>query len=73
MLTVLEMRLRSIVKIAVAVTPWVASMYFLYWIGKNDVWTPETPHRDKITIMIVAVGMTLSFFIQSYFAKSAKK
>jgi len=70
-LTVFEARLRYLLKIAVAVTPWLASMYFLYWLGKNDVWSPETPFRDVMTIAIVGTGMILSFLIQTYFSKTS--
>lgn len=73
MLTILEIRFRSLLKSAVAVAPWLASMYFLYWLGKNEIWVPETPFRDVITIAIVAVGMIMSFLIQSHFSKTVKK
>lgn len=67
------MKMQSVLKNAIAAMPCLISMYFLYWLGKSEIWVPETAHRDKITIAIVAVGMILSFLIQSYFAKRAKK
>lgn len=48
-------------------------MYLLFWLEKHKIWIPETPHRDKITIAIVAAGMVLSFLLQSYFARRDKK
>jgi len=51
----------------------VASMYLLFWLGKYEVWLPETAHRDKITIVILVAGMGLSFLLQSYFIKQNKK
>ncbi len=60
-------------KIAIALTPWMASMYLLFWLGKAEVWMPETAHRDKITIAILIAGMGLSFLLQSYFSKQNKK
>ena len=48
-------------------------MYVLYWLEYGEFWTPETAHRGKITVAILAFGMGLSFLIQSHFAKRAQK
>lgn len=61
-----------ILKVATALAPCFISMYLLFWLGKHEVWLPETPHRDKITIIIVAMGLALSFIIYSYFDKHKK-
>ena len=60
-------------KVVIGFMPLLLSMYLLYWLGKNEIWLPETEHRDKITIVVVATGMLLSFLIQSYFHKKKKK
>jgi hypothetical protein len=69
----LKQQTRSALKGAVVFTPWLFSMYLLFWLEKHKVWIPETPHRDKITVLIVAAGMVLSFLLQSYFARRDKK
>ncbi len=53
--------------IVIVMTPMTVAMYGLYWLGSREIWMPETPHRDKITIAIMAVGMLLSFALQTYF------
>ena len=73
MINLLKIKLLHALKIVIAFIPLLISMYLLYWLGKAEIWIPETPHRDKITIVIVAAGMALSFLLQSYFAKSNKK
>jgi len=60
-------------KTVLSFTPIVASMYLLYWLEQSGTWVPETAHRDKITIAIVAVGMVLSFLLHSQITKRAKK
>lgn len=60
-------------KIAIVMTPMFVAMFGLYWLGKHEIWMPETPHRDKITIAIMAAGMVLSFALQTHFSRRAKK
>jgi hypothetical protein len=73
MLNSLKIKVIYGLKIAIALTPLLTSMYLLFWLGKAEIWVPETAHRDKMTIAIVAVGMVLSFLLQSHFAKRGKK
>lgn len=61
--------LRYYGQILVGAMPWLVSMYVLFWLEKSGTWVPETPHRDKITIAIVAVGMISSFFLYSYLVR----
>jgi hypothetical protein len=58
---------RYVLEIAIAFTPWVISMYTLYWLDYGEIWNSETPHRGKIAVAILAVGMALSFLIKSRF------
>jgi hypothetical protein len=60
---------KYVFKISLALTPCIISMYLLYWLGASETWVPETPHRDKITGVILITGLGLSFFIQSYIWK----
>ena len=64
--------MRSALKVAIAFTPWLISMYVLYWLENGQIWTAETAHRGKLTVAILAVGMGLSFLVQSYFVKRGK-
>ena len=69
----LTTRFGSWLKIAAALAPCILSMYLLYYLGKYEIWVPETPHRDKMTIIILIIGMAMSFFARSYFVKRTKK
>ena len=59
-------------KIAIALLPCLIAMYLLFWLGKHEVWLPETPHRDKITILVLVVGLASSFLLWSTFDKRCK-
>jgi len=65
----LKIKMRHALKVAIAFTPWLISMYVLYWLDYGEIWTSETAHRGKIAVAILAAGMGLSFLVQSHFAK----
>ena len=66
-------RTRSALEVAVAFTPWLISMYVLYWLEYGEIWTTEAAHRGKISGAILALGMLLSFLVKSYFARRKQK
>ncbi len=72
MLTYLKTQTVYALKVVIALAPCIASMYLLFWLGKHEVWLPETPHRDKITIVVLVMGLALSFLLYSTFDKHKK-
>ena len=73
MLKSLKNQTRRALKVVIAFTPWLISMYVLYWLGYGEIWSNETAHRGKISVAILAVGMGLSFLVHSRFAGSKEK
>lgn len=73
MLNSLKIRVRHALKVAIAFTPWLISMYVYYWLDYSETWTSETAHRGKISVAILAVGMVLSFLVHSHFAGREQK
>ena len=47
----------------VSLLPWIASMYLFYWLDATDIWTPETPHRGKLSVLLLGSGMLATFFL----------
>ena len=45
-------------------TPWIISIYIFYLLDTN-LWTYETPHRGKISVIIMSLGMIISLKIAS--------
>ena len=68
-----QIKTRHALEVAIAFTPWVISTYVLYWLEYGEIWTTETAHRGKIAVAILAVGMGLSFIVQSHFARREQK
>jgi hypothetical protein len=68
----LKMQTRKALQAILAFLPWIISMYVLYWLEYGEVWTTETAHRGKISVVILVIGMGLSFLVQSRFAKSGQ-
>ena len=43
-------------------------MYLFYWLDASGTWTPETPHRGKLSVAILlAAGMLSSFLLLAKF------
>jgi hypothetical protein len=68
----LKLQTRHALEVVIAFTPWLISMFVLYWLETNEIWTPETAHRGKISVAILVAGMGLSFLVHSHFAKRGK-
>jgi len=60
---------RSVIEGALALAPWLASMYVFYWLESSQFWTPETPQRGKLSVVLLGAGMILSFLVRSYLSK----
>jgi hypothetical protein len=64
---------RRLLEVAISFTPWVISMYVLYWLQYGEIWTTETAHRGKTSVAILIAGMSLSFLVHSHFSKRKQK
>ena len=52
-------------RIVVGLVPWIAAMFSFYWLDASGTWTPDTPHRGKLSVALLATGMILSFLAVS--------
>ena len=57
-------KLSKSIKNIINFIPWVMSIYVFYLLDTN-LWTYETPHRGKISVIIMSVGMILSLKLYS--------
>lgn len=69
----LKKQARRALEVAIAFAPWVISLYVLYWLEYGEIWTTETAHRGKASVAILAMGMALSFLVQSRIAAARKR
>lgn len=73
MLDTLINRTRHILRVAIAFVPWLIAMYLFYWLNYSENWTSATAHRGKLSVVILAVGMGVSFLVHSYFVGRERK
>ena len=57
-------KLSRIIKNIINFVPWIISIYVFFLLDTN-LWTYETPHRGKISVIIMTVGMILSLKLYS--------
>ena len=49
----------------VAGLPWILAMYLFFWLDSSGTWPRETPHRGKMSVALLAVGMIATFLALS--------
>ena len=67
-----DTKLKKALKVIVAFVPWILASYAFFWLHSSGTWTVETPHRGKISVVILGTGMVLSFLLHSWLSKSRK-
>jgi hypothetical protein len=60
-------------RLAVALAPWIVAMYVFYWLDSSGTWTSDTPHRGKMSVVLLAAGMVASFLLHSFLSKRAER
>ncbi len=73
MLGSLKSLTRRVLQVVLACVPWLGSMYVLYWLEYDEIWTTATAHRGKISVAILTAGMGMSFLLYSFFIRRARK
>jgi len=73
MVNFMKLKALQAIKIMIALAPSLISIYTLYWLQYNEIWTSETAHRGKLSVATLVIGMGLSFLIQSYFKEHQQK
>ena len=68
-----ESKVAKAVKIAVAFIPWILASYAFFWLHDSGTWTIDTPHRGKISVVILGTGMVLSFLLHSFLNRKSGK
>ena len=57
----------------VAAVPWLISLYTFYWLDSSGTWTIDTPHRGKLSVMILGSGMLLTFLLHSWLTRDKSR
>ena len=62
-----------ILKIAIALMPWLASTWVFYWLEASGTWVNETPHRGKMSVVLLGTGMGASFLLYSWLIRKKSR
>lgn len=73
MLNWLKVPARRVLAAALASAPWMASMYAFFWLHDRGVWNAQTPHRGKLSVVLLAAGMLGSFLLHSQLEKRRQR
>ena len=57
------------VLIGIAMLPWLFSMYAFYWLDSSGTWTSTTPHRGKLSVLILSAGLAASFYAWTFLSR----
>ena len=69
----MKTQLTTLVLAGLAMLPWLAAMYGFYWLETSGTWNAETPHRGKLSVMILGSGMAASFIVWTLLGKLDKR
>ncbi|MEM9623068.1 MAG: hypothetical protein AAF993_15560 [Pseudomonadota bacterium] len=59
-------RITNLLKTLIGFVPLIAALFTLYWLESSGLWTIETPHRGKLSVLVLMIGMGLSFVAYSW-------
>ena len=58
-------------RILLSFLPWALALYLHYWLEQSGVWRVDMPGRSALSIVLLAVGMGLSFALHSRLSRSS--
>ena len=47
----------------VVMLPWLAALYLHFWLIENEAWAPEQSYRGLVSVLLLALGMLISFLL----------
>ena len=53
----------------VVLLPWLAALYLHYWLDQSNSWSAEQPYRGLMSVLILALGMVMSFLLHDLLRK----
>jgi hypothetical protein len=47
----------------VVMLPWLVALYLHFWLAESEVWGPEQSYRGLMSVLLLALGMLISFLL----------
>ena len=51
----------------VVISPWLVALYLHFWLAESEAWAPEQPYRGLMSVLLLALGMSISFLLHGRF------
>ena len=49
--------------------PWLIALYLHFWLAQTDAWSPEQPYRGLMSVLLLGLGMLISFLLHGRLTK----
>ena len=56
-------KLQKLMSWCVVMLPWLISLYLHFWLIQTNAWSPEQSSRGLMSVLLLALGMLISFFL----------
>ena len=43
--------------------PWLVALYLHFWLVESEAWAPEQSYRGLMSVLLIALGMLISFLL----------
>ena len=47
----------------IVMLPWLVALYLHFWLVEKGVWAAEQPYRGLMSVLLLALGMLISFLL----------
>ena len=47
----------------VVMVPWLVALYLHFWLAERETWVPEQSYRGLMSVLLLSVGMLISFLL----------
>ena len=56
-------KLQKLMSWCVVMLPWLTSLYLHFWLIQTNAWSAEQSSRGLMSVLLLALGMLISFFL----------
>lgn len=54
---------------SIVILPWLIALYLHFWLAQSDAWSPEQPYRGLMSVLLLGMGMLISFLLHGRLTK----
>ena len=55
--------MRRLMGWCVVMVPWLVVLYLHFWLVESEAWAPEQSYRGLMSLLLLALGMLISFLL----------